>query len=170
MSREWIDFDTIQFRSIEGLIQNYSTGFYGDPEASLYSNELIVGLPAAVSLQIDYHLRQRIYIAGLWMHPLRFNARTLWRPAQLAVVPRYESRMIGVSVPVSLFNYRDPRLGLAVRIYSLTLGTDRVGSLLGLFNFNGLDFYFSFRCNIGKGACSSYIKDACTNRNFGNKY
>ncbi len=170
VSKEWIDFDTIEFRGIRGNMQTYSTGFYGDPDASLIGNELTVGLPAAVSLQFDYHLKQRVYLGGMWMHPLRFNARTLWRPAQLAFVPRYEHRMLGVSVPVSLFNYRDPRIGIAVRFFSLTMGTDRLGSLLGLSNFNGMDFYFSIRFNINKGACSSYRHGACTNRNFGNIY
>jgi hypothetical protein len=104
------------------------------------------------------------------MHPLKFNARTPWRPAQLAVVPRYENRFVGVSLPVSLFNYEDPRIGVAVRFYTMTIGTDRLGSLLGISNFNGMDFYFSFRFNIGKGACSSYQKGACSNERFGNEW
>ena len=170
VSKEWIDFDTIQFNGIQNLMDTYSYGFYGNPKASLYDTRLRVGLPATVSLQFDYHIRPRLYIAALWMHPIRFNSRTLWRPPQLAVVPRYENRMIGVSLPVSLFNYRDPRVGIALRIYTLTVGTDRLGSLLGVSNFNGMDFYFSFRFNIGKGACSTFQKDACSNRNFGNKY
>ncbi len=101
------------------------------------------------------------------MHPFRFNARTVWRPAQIAVIPRYEDRFFGVMIPVSLFDYKDPRIGLAVRVYSLTLGTDRLGSLLGISNFNGMDFYFSFRFNIGKGSCSSQTRGACNNQDFG---
>jgi hypothetical protein len=171
VSKRWIDFDTIQFKGIRYAMQNYSRGFYdGDPDASYVNDQIRVGLPAAVSLQFDYHLRKRVYLSALWMHPLKFNSRTAWRPAQLSVIGRYENRMFGVSVPVSLFDYEDPRVGVAVRFYTMTLGTDRLGSLLGLSNFNGMDFYFSFRFNIGKGACSSYNKNACSNSKFGNEW
>ena len=171
VSKYWVDFDTIQFKGIKDAVQVYSRGFYdGDPDASLVDDKITVGLPATISLQFDYHVRPRLYISALWMHPLKFNSRTLWRPAQLAVIPRYENRFFGVSLPVSLFNYEDPRIGVAFRIYTMTIGTDRLGSLLGVSNFNGMDIYFSFRFNIGKGACSTYQKGACSNERFGNDW
>ncbi len=171
VSKNWIDFDTIQFKGIHYAMQVYSKGFYnGDPDASYEGDQIRVWLPATLSLQFEYHLKQRIYLSALWMHPLRFNSRTVWRPAQLAFIPRYENRYFGVSVPVSLFDYKDPRIGLAVRVYSLTIGTDRLGSLLGVSNFNGMDIYFSFRFNIGKGSCISYKKGACSNSDFGNDW
>jgi hypothetical protein len=170
VSKYWEDFDTIQFRGINDALRGYSEGFYGDPDASFAGDRIRVNLPTTISLQFDYHLTHRIYLAALWMHPLKFTPNTLWRPAQLAFIPRYENRMFGVSVPISLFNYKDPRIGLAVRVYSITIGTERFGSLLGISNFNGMDIYFSFRFNIGKGACSSYQRGACTNQNFGNDW
>ena len=170
VSKYWEEFDTIRFRGIDYAMQNYSRGFYGDPDASYSGDRIRVNLPTTISLQFDYHLTYRIYLSALWMHPLKFTPNTLWRPAQIAFIPRYESRMLGVSLPVSLFNYTDPRIGLAVRFYSMTIGTDRLGALLGITNFNGMDIYFSFRFNIGKGACSSYQRGACSNSNFGNKW
>jgi hypothetical protein len=170
VSKNWVEFDTIQFRGIHNALYNYSNGFYGDPNASYAGDQFRVWLPATVSVQFDYHFKPRFYLSGLWMHPIRFNPQTVWRPAQLAFIPRFENRYFGVSVPFSLFDYKDPRLGLAVRVYSLTIGTDRLGSLLGVSNFNGMDFYFSFRFNIGKGACSSFRQGACSNSTFGNDW
>ena len=170
VSKDWKEFDTIHFKGIDYALSVYSEVFYGDPEASQTGNKISIGLPATLSFQFDYHLKQRIYISALWMHPLRINSRTIWRPAQLAVIPRYENRYFGISVPFSLFNYTDPRLGLAIRVYSMTIGTDRFGSLLGISNLNGMDIYFSFRFNIGKGACASYTRGACKNQNFGNDW
>ena len=170
VSKHWLDFDTIHFRGIESQMEIYSMGFYGNPDKSHTANKIKIGLPASISLQFDYHLKKNIYLSSLWMQPLKLNARTLWRPAQLAFIPRYENRYFGVSLPVSLFNYREPRLGLAIRLYSLTMGTDRLGSLLGLFNFDGMDFYFSFSLNIGKGSCMSAKRGACSNKGFGNNW
>ena len=97
VSKNWIDFDTIQYLGIHHALENYSRGFFnGDPNGSYSGDKIRIGMPATVSLQFDYHLRQRIYIAALWMHPFRFNARTVWRPAQIAVIPRYEDRFFGV--------------------------------------------------------------------------
>jgi len=170
VSKYWLDFDTIRFRGINNQMRIYSEGFYGDPDKSLVGSTIKIGLPTTISLQFDYHLKRRVYLSALWMHPLKFNARTLWRPAQLAFIPRYEYRMFGVSLPVSLFNYTEPRLGLSLRIYSLTIGTDRLGWMLGLFKLDGMDFYFSFRFNIGKGACSSSSRGACSNSDFGSNW
>ena len=170
VSKYWIDFDTIRFQGIDNQMRVYSEGFYGDPDESYSGDRIKIGLPTTISLQFDYHLRHRVYLAALWMHPLKFNARTLWRPAQLAFIPRYESRYFGVSLPVSLFNYKEPRLGLAVRFYSMTIGTDRLGWMLGLFKLDGMDFYFSFRFNIGKGACISSKRGACSNDDFGSDW
>ncbi len=170
VSRYWENFDTIHFRGIHDAGQIYSRGFYGDSEASYAGDRFRVNLPATLSLQFDYHFQRRLYVSALWMHPLKFNARTLWRPAQLAVVPRYETRYFGMSLPLSVFNYSEPRLGLAVRIFTMTIGTERLGSLLGISNFNGMDFYFSFHFNLHKGRCASYDRGACSNSRFGSDW
>ncbi|MCF6171406.1 MAG: DUF5723 family protein [Bacteroidales bacterium] len=170
VSKYWEEFDTINFRGIKDAVQIYSRGFYGDSDASYSGDRIRVNLPATISLQFDYHLREKLYLSALWMHPLRFNPRTLWRPAQLAFVPRYETRYFSVSLPLSIYNYAEPRLGLAVRIYSLTVGTERLGSLMGISDFNGMDFYFSIRFNITKGACLSYNRGACSNSRFGSDW
>jgi hypothetical protein len=171
VSKNWVEFDTIRFKGIHYAFENYSRGFYnGDPDASYAGDNFRVWLPATISLQFEYHLKQNIYLSALWMHPIRFNSRTVWRPAQLAFIPRWENRYFGISIPISLSNYTDPRMGLAIRIYSFTIGTDRLGSLFGVSNFNGMDFYFSFRFNIGKGACITYTKGACSNSKFGNDW
>jgi hypothetical protein len=170
VSKYWEQFDTIRFSGINYGVRNYSNGFYGDPEASYAGSKMRIMLPATISLQFDYHLTRRVYLAALWMHPLKFSPNTLWRPAQLAFVPRYESRLVGVSLPISLFNYQEPRVGLALRIYSFTIGTERLGSLMGLSKFNGTNIYFSVRFNLCKGACSTYQTGACQNNGFGERW
>ena len=170
VSKYWEHFDTIRFSGINYGVRNYSNGFYGDPDASYAGSKMRIMLPATISLQFDYHLTRRVYLAGLWMHPIKFSPNTLWRPSQIAFVPRYESRLVGVSLPISLFNYQEPRVGLAVRLYSFTIGTERLGSLLGISNFNGTNIYFSIRFNLCKGACSTYKTGACQSNGFGERW
>ncbi|MBE0652042.1 MAG: hypothetical protein IH595_14540 [Bacteroidales bacterium] len=133
-----------------------------DTSKMLKGSEISMSLPTALSLQMDYHYRKNIYISGFWIHPLRFNKQSLRRPAQLAVIPRYDTRMLGVSVPVSWYDYQQLRLGLALRIYSVTLGTEKLGTLLGLGNLSGMDFYFNIKINLEKGTCLSWKKGACS--------
>ncbi len=170
VSKDWVDFDTIHFRGIDEAVQIYSTGFYGDSDASYSGDKIRVNLPATVSLQFDYHFQKHFYMAAMWMHPLKFDDRTLWRPAQLAVIPRYENDLFGLSMPVSVFNYSDLRVGLALRFMFVTIGTDRIGSFLGISNFDGMDIYFSIRFSILKGICASSLRGACSNSRFGSNW
>jgi len=152
-SVNWVNFDTTHFMSFEQSLRTYSEAFYGDPDATYVGDKIKIGLPTTLSLQFDYKLKEKYYVSAMWMQPIRFNNHTLWRPAQINVTPRYETRLIGVSVPLSLYNYDTPRVGLAVRIYTITFGTDWIGSLLGISKFTGMDFYFSMKFNLVKGEC-----------------
>ncbi len=155
--------EMLYYNSTDATIGYFSNLLLGDSTRAVKDSTITVGLPTALSLQADYHLRKNIYIGGLWIHPLRFSKHTLRRPAQLAVIPRYDTRMIGVSVPVSWFDYQQLRMGLAVRIYSITLGTEKLGTLLGMGNLSGVDFYFNIKYNLEKGTCLSWKKGACSN-------
>lgn len=166
----WENFDTTHFRGIDYSTKIYSEAFYGDPDASYSGDKIKIGLPTALSLQFDYHFKRNYYFSALWIHPLRLNLNTLWRTPQLSIIPRYENRYLGVSLPLSLYNYNEPRIGLAIRLYYVTIGTDRLGSWLGVSKWSGMDIYFSLRFNIRKGKCASYGKGACSNSDFGNKW
>jgi hypothetical protein len=126
-------------------------------------------MPMAVSLQFDYHFKKHknLYIGAIWVQPVRFNMHTMRRPAQIAVIPRYETKNIEVSVPISLYEYRYPRIGLAARFSVLTIGTEKLGTYLGLGDLNGLDIYASIKINIGKGSCKKNEPIECLNYEFG---
>lgn len=165
----WENFDTTQYAGVSGTLQNYSSAFYGDPAAAYRGDQIRIGTPATISVQFDYNFQNNLYIAAMWSHPLRFNLETVWRPSQLAVVPRYENRYFGVSIPIGIFDYQYPQVGFAVRLYSVTIGTEWLGPYLGNRDFTGLDIYFSMKINLNKGSCMSYFKGACFNRDFGRR-
>ncbi|MCF6169763.1 MAG: DUF5723 family protein [Bacteroidales bacterium] len=163
----WQNFDTTNFNSINRTVAELSELFYGDPTASYRGNVMKIGLPTAISIQGDYNIRKHVYLGAFWIQPIRFNLNTMRRPAQLAFIPRYESKYLEVNLPISLLEYRYPRVGLSARFYFLTVGTERLGTWLGLADLNGLDFYFALKFSIGKGSCKQKKEGACYNSEFG---
>lgn len=154
VSHYWDRIDTIGFTTINEALHEISTRFYGDPNRSLSANSFSMGLPAALSVQFDYHLRNNWYINSTWVQGIPAPAghqvrRTPW----LAITPRYETDYFELNIPVSIYDYRSPRLGLSFRIMGLTIGTDKLGTLLGMGDFYGLDVYLSARFSILKGHC-----------------
>jgi len=116
VSKYWSSLDTLDFFNVNDFISGISNTFYGDPDASLVSNTIKIGLPTALSVQADFSLPNNMYIGGFWIHPIRLNMNSLRRPAQLAVVPRYETKYFELSLPLSLYEYQYPRVGIAARL------------------------------------------------------
>lgn len=107
-----------------------------------------IRLPTCVSLQGDYNLwASRLYanasiVQGLPVGKNKFGVR---RANSLMVGLRYETRFLDVSLPFSLYEYRYPQLGLAVRIYCLTIGTDKFLSGLVNSDLYGGDIYIHLK-------------------------
>lgn len=168
VSAYWENYDTINYRNINGIMSSLSNVFYNDPSTSFKASSFTVGLPTTLSVQLDFHTLKNLYIAGFWMHPLHLNKHALYRPAQLAVVPRYETKQLEVSLPLSMYEYRYMRVGLSVRFLFFTVGTERLGTWLGLADLNGMDVYASIHFNLGeKGHCRSRRQSACQNSEYG---
>ena len=151
----WENVDTVNFRNIDQFTQMLSNEFYGDPYASLASDRIKMILPAALSVQLDYHFRKQWYLNATFMQPLMAGKAYIYRPAQIAVTPRYETQYLEFSMPVSLYNYRYPRVGLSARFWFFTIGTDKLLGFFNLTDFTGMDIYISLKFNFLKGRCRS---------------
>lgn len=162
----WAEFDTLEYHNLNITMQQLSETFYGDPNQSKTDDKISIGLPTAISLQFEANLKKNIYLSTLWIQPIRFNPRQLRRPSQIALVPRYENEWFAFSLPLSMLQYKYIRLGAALRFGPLTIGTERLGILLGVTDLNGMDIYFSLKFSLTKGRCSSYNKGACYNTNY----
>lgn len=169
VSAYWVNYDTISYSTVNEVVQEISNVFYGSPTASYRGNSFAIGLPTVLSLQFDYHpIRwDNVYIGAVWMQPVRFSQHALRRPAQLSIIPRYETKYFEVSLPLQLYEYQYPRVGLALRFAFLTIGTERIGTYLGLSDLNGLDIYFSIKLNIAKNTCRKPVPVKCLNYEYG---
>lgn len=169
VSAIWQNFDTISYDNVNQVVRELSDVFYGDPDASYRGNEFKIGLPMAVSAQFDYHVPgiEAFYIGAIWIQPIRFNMHTLRRPAQLGIVPRYETKNLEFQVPVTLYEYKYPRIGFSARFGFFTIGTEKIGTYLGLSDLNGMDIYASIKFNFGKGTCKIKVANECLNGEYG---
>jgi len=167
VSAFWQNFDTINYDNVNQVVGDISTVFYGDPTASYAGNSMSIGLPTAISLQFDYNYKNNIYFGAFWIQPIRFNSHALRRSAQIAIIPRYETKQFEVSVPISLYDYKYPRVGLALRYSFFTIGTERLGTYLGIADLNGMDLYFSFKISFGKGTYKFKSHTKCYNNEYG---
>lgn len=103
-----------------------------------------VGLPLAANVSFDYHHSGPWYINAIWVQGLSGKNYMNIRPQSvLAVTPRYETRWIEVSTPVSLYdNYRAVAVGLAARVGPIIVGTDHFTGVFGIGKPQGADLYF----------------------------
>jgi len=165
-SSYWENLTSIKFRSIDQMLDTISYKFYGNDTAALLGEKFMLWLPSALSIQFDYHLKEHWYINASLIYGFNINRASLSRPSELSITPRYESRWFEASLPISLYDWYLPRIGLAFRIYGFTIGTDKLGSFFNLNNFTGLDFYFSIKLFFNKGSCRADRHTPCGNLEF----
>lgn len=168
VSRYWINVDTLNYYNLNQLARSISEVFYGDPSASLVGDRAKVSLPTALSLQGDYKVHRNWYAGAVFIQPVRLGGSVMRRPAQIALIPRYESPDFEFSFPLSLYDWKYPRLGASVRYRFLSVGTDDLLGLTGMTNFTGFDFYVAVKFNFRKGSCRRFDRNVpCENDEYG---
>ena len=150
----WERIDTTHYESWNGLIREVSTRLYGEPTATLKATSFTMWLPMSLNASFDYNFENKFYLnTALVLNAPLFNGNYVPRPSILSVTPRYETRNFEAALPLSIYQWQYPRVGLALRFYYFTIGSDYLTSLLGFHDFNGTDIYFSLKMNIEKGSC-----------------
>jgi hypothetical protein len=171
VSEYWINADTLSYYNFNQLIREFSNVFYDDPDASYRGDVMTMLLPAAFSIQADYHYYRNWYFNATLVQPIEFGRSMVTRPAQLSVTPRYETPTFEASLPISLYEWRYPRIGLALRYQFFTIGTDKLGGFVGITDFTGLDIYFSIKLNFSKGNCKFFNRfTPCQNNEYGPRW
>jgi len=160
-SSYWEHVPDMKFTTIHQFLDTLSYQFYGDPVSAYTADNFTLWLPAALSVQFDYHFQQNWYVNTSLIYGFTLSRNAIPRPAEFSVTPRYETRWFEASLPISLYNWQLPRVGLALRIYGLTVGTDKLGGFFHFSNFTGLDFYMSLKVFFNKGNCRKKGSDHC---------
>ncbi len=88
-----------------------------------------VRLPTFASVQFDYNVwASRFYvnatiIQGIPVSDRKFGLR---HANSLSVTPRYETYWFEAALPISLYEYQHPQLGLSLRFGPVTIGSDKL--------------------------------------------
>ena len=162
VSKEAYELSKFDFQNLNAqnpradAIQRINQKAFGNPQATLKGNSMVFGLPSALQLQADYAFTKNIFLNGLLIQRIQASSTTLERDNLFAITPRYESRWLGASLPISVFNYKQVRVGLAARLAFLTIGTEHLMSFMSNSNLYGTDFYMALKINPFKvGSLSS---------------
>ncbi len=88
-----------------------------------------VALPSVLAVDADYHLHNGFYVNASFQLPLNSKGGNAWNTYQYftaTVTPRFESRMLGLFVPVSYHDIAGVTAGAAVRIGPLFIGSGSI--------------------------------------------
>ena len=128
------DWHQSKFSSNAQLDRTLSAVFYqGDSAKSLTANHFNMGMPSALSVQADWNVYQQFFANATIIKGFGHgNRQGVTRPDIYSLTPRYETKWLEVSLPMSLiyYNHLQSRLGIAVRAGYFFIGGDAPGSLL----------------------------------------
>ncbi len=159
--RLWSRIDTIKFGSVAHLDSLLSSNINGQA-FSVQNKPFNMYLPTAISLQFDYCFAPRIYGNLSWVNRIYYSPKEVARGNQIAASIRYETRRFEANANVTLFEYREPDLGIGIRYGIFVIGTDRLLPLTTLTNVKSFDLYMGFKMNLcdlvkkSKGNCPAY--------------
>jgi hypothetical protein len=144
--------------SLNGIIDSSDIQLVTDSNSynassSLQKENYSVKLPAALCIQFDYHYNKNWYFNGTFVQGITLSGSYVRRPTMLAVTPRFEKRWFEASLPVSVSDMKYFRLGLALRLWNFTIGSDNLLGSMGVGANAGFDIYTSVKINFAKGRC-----------------
>jgi hypothetical protein len=153
----WPDYIDTEISDVDELDDFLLATFETDQNRSERTLGASVALPTALNVHFDYNFNKGLHLAAVFQHPLKSQrAYSLRRAAIFGVIPRYESRRLEVSLPVSTYEYERVQVGLSLRFLGLTLGSDDLGVLLTDGDQYGMDFYAGLHIPLTeRAACSA---------------
>lgn len=139
------DYDNLD--DVDDVLELLSEQALGSSSASLAGRNFDIWLPGALSLQADYNFMPHLFVNATLIQRLPYKRNAIKRGNLFAITPRFEHRWVSAMLPVSLYNYDKLRVGAAVRLAFITIGTENLTSFIGRSNFTGSDIYFAIKVN-----------------------
>lgn len=120
-------------------------------EAGAINNPTKIGLPTALSVQVDFNVWGNMFYINSTLTqgiPPFTNNFGIKRASSLSVTPRFETKWFDIAVPFSMYEYSRAQMGLSLRLYSLTIGTDKLWSTFTRNDMYGADIYAQLKVPI----------------------
>lgn len=138
----WFGIDTTTFNGWVYTDSLVGANFYGRRLGARDAFSFSVYLPTAASIQFDYAFTEYLFLNATVIQRVPLSKYAIRRSSQIAITPRFESRRLEFSLPVSFYERFRPRLGMALRFGSFTIGTDMISPLLGFTDSYGANLFF----------------------------
>ncbi len=163
---EWDDFEAENPESVEEIAALINSEFELPPNES---DKFKMWLPGAISVQTDWRITSGVFVNASWIQGIPWKQSLgVRRAAVLAATPRFEIKRFELAIPISMYEYTRPQVGLMLRLNSIVIGTDHIGNFLGGGDLYGADVYFHLKytlfrnlaCKKQKGASRAAKKGA----------
>lgn len=117
----------------------------GNPQASLVDSSFMVGLPTNVVLQAGLYKTKGLRFFAVYQQPVAFRENQLRKASTLSVVSGWENNWVGAYLPLTMYRWQRMRVGAAIRLAFLTIGTDNLGPWLSRGNLSEAGFYAAIK-------------------------
>ena len=161
-----IDLGYVNFRNeayygdladISSVIDTVESGneILDEAKRNAKGNRYNAPLPAALSVQADYNINDIFYLNATIIQRIPFiKSFGVERENLLTVSGRYETKYIGIGLPISVVNYEKVFVGLAFRLANLTIGTDHLLPWIIKQDIYAASLYFNLKITLYKSpAC-----------------
>ncbi|MEL6846589.1 MAG: DUF5723 family protein, partial [Bacteroidota bacterium] len=128
-----------------GAVEFLNSKVIARNHSSRQSENFAMWLPAGLSLQADYAVTDNFFVNAVVIRRVPTPGVGVKRANLMAVTPRFESQWFGVSAPLVWYDDRDLRMGLALRMGPLTVGSDNLSGFVRQDEFSGGDVYAALR-------------------------
>jgi hypothetical protein len=147
---DWNQFNEVQLEDTQDLDSLFNSGL-GVSRQTADQSRFSMMLPGAFSAQLDYNLGHNFYIFGIVTAGIPWlNRLGVQRASYLGIAPRYERKRLEASLPLSLYEWRYPQVGLMLRLNSIVIGSDNLGWRMFGQRVYGADVYVSIKYTLFK--------------------
>lgn len=167
-STMWEDYQGTQADDLEDIDSLINNNFQLVQDNGFMTKYTML-LPTAISVQADFNLISNFYLYGAITYGVPWlNQLGVQRSGYVGIAPRWETKRFEASLPLSLYQYKRPQMGLCLRLNSVIIGSDDLGALLFKKDIYGADLYFSLKYTIFKHwKCGAKSKRISYKRHFG---
>lgn len=136
--------NTKDLDSFRAVVNQYA---FGVEDHSVTGTTFQAWMPLTISAFFDINLSGPYYLAGHAMVRIPMKAMGLERSNWVALTPRIEKQNFEVGVPIVLYDFRRPRVGLYYRKGIFTIGSDNFSAWIIPQKMSGFDLYMGFKLN-----------------------
>lgn len=155
----WPDYANTRTGNVGEVINQFDAIFENGITES--QSSFRTALPLSFALQYDHNFGRGLFINGTLVYGVPFkNSFGAERASVIAITPRFEGIHFGISMPLSYNSMGNAGLGLGLRFWYITLGTDNIGSYLINTDVYRLDVYAHIKVPI-------FVNTQCRRRGLG---